>query len=68
MWNAGPHWCDPGTGGKFDKCRWSVSDNEEGGMLIRTQAQQWLEDIRTYIHLNPSVKGFPANDKQVFEI
>jgi hypothetical protein len=45
-----------------------VSDNEQGGMLIRTQAQQWLEDIRTYIHLNPSVKGFPANDKQVFEI
>lgn len=32
------------------------------------QALQWLEDIKAYIQLNTSVKGFPADDKQVFEL
>jgi hypothetical protein len=32
------------------------------------QAEQWLEDLKQYIAKNPSVKGFPADDKQVFEL
>jgi hypothetical protein len=32
------------------------------------EALQWLEDTRAYLALNPQVKGFPADDKQVFEI
>jgi hypothetical protein len=32
------------------------------------QAEQWLEELKQYIAKNPSVKGFPADDKQVFEL
>jgi len=28
----------------------------------------WLEEIKGYIKLNPEVKGFPSDDKQVFEL
>lgn len=31
-------------------------------------ALKWLEDVKVYIAKNPSVKGFPENDKQVFEL
>jgi hypothetical protein len=38
------------------------------GELIQRQAEQWLEDLKRYIAQNPEVKGFPADDKQVFEL
>nr|XP_031862959.1 uncharacterized protein CI109_001434 [Kwoniella shandongensis]KAA5530031.1 hypothetical protein CI109_001434 [Kwoniella shandongensis] len=31
-------------------------------------ATRWLERTREYIEANPSVKGFPKDDKQVFEL
>uniref|UniRef100_A0A0D2Y398 Uncharacterized protein n=1 Tax=Fusarium oxysporum (strain Fo5176) TaxID=660025 RepID=A0A0D2Y398_FUSOF len=31
-------------------------------------ALKWLDDVREYIKLNPPVKGFPEDDKQVYEI
>jgi hypothetical protein len=44
-----------------------------GTVIIRNavseeQALQWLEDVKSYLAVNPEVKGFPADDKQVFEI
>ncbi|KAK8861552.1 hypothetical protein IAR55_002374 [Kwoniella newhampshirensis] len=44
-----------------------------GSVIIRNvvqeeTAQGWLERLREYIKLNPGVKGFPADDKQVFEL
>lgn len=32
------------------------------------QAEKWLTDIQEYIRKNPSVKGFPEDEKQVFEL
>ncbi|ORX33692.1 hypothetical protein BD324DRAFT_639175 [Kockovaella imperatae] len=37
-------------------------------VVSEEQALTWLDDIKSYIRANPSVKGFPANDKQVFEL
>ncbi|WVQ74508.1 hypothetical protein IAR50_004109 [Cryptococcus sp. DSM 104548] len=44
-----------------------------GTVIIRdvvdeNTALAWLADLRSYIASNPSVKGFPENDKQVFEL
>ncbi|EXA46300.1 hypothetical protein FOVG_07026 [Fusarium oxysporum f. sp. pisi HDV247] len=44
-----------------------------GSVVIRKtvseeQALKWLDDVREYIKLNPQVKGFPEDDKQVYEI
>ncbi|KAJ9422699.1 hypothetical protein QL093DRAFT_2578113 [Fusarium oxysporum] len=44
-----------------------------GSVVIRKtvseeQALKWLDDVREYIKLNPPVKGFPEDDKQVYEI
>ncbi|TYJ59146.1 hypothetical protein B9479_000135 [Cryptococcus floricola] len=44
-----------------------------GSVIIRDvvdeqTALNWLADLKSYIDLNPSVKGFPENDKQVFEL
>ncbi|KIR34050.1 hypothetical protein I352_03283 [Cryptococcus deuterogattii MMRL2647] len=44
-----------------------------GAVIIREVVDQqtalkWLEDAKAYIAKNPSVKGFPENDKQVFEL
>ncbi|WVQ79010.1 hypothetical protein IAT38_001102 [Cryptococcus sp. DSM 104549] len=38
------------------------------GAVEEETATQWLKDVQEYIAANPSVKGFPANDKQVFEL
>lgn len=38
------------------------------GVVDEQTARKWLEDVKTYIAKNPSVKGFPENDKQVFEL
>ncbi|KAJ4264512.1 hypothetical protein NW762_005713 [Fusarium torreyae] len=44
-----------------------------GSVVIRKtvsedQALKWLDDVRRYIKQNPQVKGFPEDDKQVYEI
>jgi hypothetical protein len=36
--------------------------------LLISQALGWLDEVKSYIKANPSVKGFPKDDKQVFEI
>ncbi|KAJ3528993.1 hypothetical protein NM208_g9956 [Fusarium decemcellulare] len=46
---------------------------ECGSVVVREtvskdQALKWLGDVRDYIKLNPQVKGFPEDDKQVYEI
>ncbi|KAH7232000.1 hypothetical protein B0J15DRAFT_555393 [Fusarium solani] len=38
------------------------------GTVSKDQALKWLDDVRDYIKLNPQVKGFPEDDKQVYEI
>lgn len=38
------------------------------GVVPRDTAETWLEDVRRYIARNPQVKGFPEDDKQVFEV
>jgi len=50
-----------------------VSEEQAGVSRISVdytdhQALKWLEEIEAYIKLNPEVKGFPADDKQVFEL
>lgn len=37
-------------------------------VVPRAEAEGWLEAERAYIAANPSVKGFPAGDPQVFEL
>jgi hypothetical protein len=32
------------------------------------QALEWLEAIKAYIRENPQVKGFPEDDKAVYEL
>ncbi|KAM0559893.1 hypothetical protein ACHAPJ_003842 [Fusarium lateritium] len=44
-----------------------------GSVVVRKtvsedQALEWLDDVRGYIEQNPEVKGFPEDDKQVYEI
>ncbi|VUC36543.1 unnamed protein product [Clonostachys rosea] len=36
--------------------------------LILPKALKWLEETKEYIKLNPRVKGFPEDDKQVYEV
>ncbi|KAK4684908.1 hypothetical protein P7C73_g5253, partial [Tremellales sp. Uapishka_1] len=36
--------------------------------VVDTQALGWLSSLKEYIALNPSVKAFPKDDKQVFEL
>lgn len=38
------------------------------GVVPRQTAETWLNDVQEYIRRNPQVKGFPEDDKQVFEI
>lgn len=38
------------------------------GVIPVEQALEWKEQVRSYIRANPSVKGFPEDDKQVFEL
>jgi hypothetical protein len=33
-----------------------------------TQALEWLDSIKAYIKANPQVKGFPEDDKAVYEL
>ncbi|KAM6525831.1 hypothetical protein FALCPG4_011366 [Fusarium falciforme] len=37
------------------------------GTVSKDQALEWLDDVRDYIKRNPQVKGFPEDDKQVYE-
>ncbi|KAL1413606.1 hypothetical protein Q8F55_001381 [Vanrija albida] len=37
-------------------------------VVPRAEAEQWLAETEDYIKANPQVKGFPADDKQVFEV
>ncbi|KAM0789026.1 hypothetical protein ACM66B_003092 [Microbotryomycetes sp. NB124-2] len=46
---------------------------KRGAVVIRNvvgknKALEWKERIREYVRQNPSVKGFPEKDKQVFEL
>ncbi|KAJ9123223.1 hypothetical protein QFC22_001418 [Naganishia vaughanmartiniae] len=38
------------------------------GVVPERKALQWLEDTKQYIAQNPQVKGFPEDDKAVFEL
>ncbi|KAM0756549.1 DUF1479-domain-containing protein [Meredithblackwellia eburnea MCA 4105] len=38
------------------------------GVIDPEKALNWKRDLRKYIAANPGVKGFPENDKQVFEL
>ncbi|WVR03850.1 hypothetical protein IAU60_000847 [Kwoniella sp. DSM 27419] len=38
------------------------------GVVEESTAEQWLQDTQEYIKANPQVKGFPKDDKQVFEL
>ncbi|BEI82153.1 hypothetical protein CcaverHIS002_0300210 [Cutaneotrichosporon cavernicola] len=38
------------------------------GVVPRTEAEAWLQQVEAYVAANPQVRGFPADDKQVFEI
>lgn len=38
------------------------------GVVPAEEAQAWLRDTEAYIAANPRVRGFPADDKQVFEL
>ncbi|KAH8723210.1 hypothetical protein GQ44DRAFT_774262 [Phaeosphaeriaceae sp. PMI808] len=37
-------------------------------VVSEEQALQWKEDIREYIRQNPHTKGFPVDNRQVFEL
>ncbi|TXT15591.1 hypothetical protein VHUM_00094 [Vanrija humicola] len=37
-------------------------------VVSRAEAEGWLADVEAYVKANPQVKGFPADDKQVFEV
>jgi hypothetical protein len=37
-------------------------------VVPHAQAQKWLREVEEYVTANPQVKGFPAEDKQVFEV
>ncbi|KAL7419631.1 hypothetical protein Q5752_005544 [Cryptotrichosporon argae] len=38
------------------------------GVVSEQQALDWLDEIRDYVRANPQVRGFPADDKQVYEV
>ncbi|CAH0035518.1 unnamed protein product [Clonostachys rhizophaga] len=38
------------------------------GLVSERQALGWKQSVREYVKKNPSTKGFPANDRQVYEI
>lgn len=38
------------------------------GVVPEHEAAQWLQQVEAYVKANPQVKGFPADDKQVFEV
>jgi hypothetical protein len=38
------------------------------GLVSERQALAWKQSVREYVKKNPSTKGFPANDRQVYEI
>nr|XP_019012115.1 uncharacterized protein I206_02957 [Kwoniella pini CBS 10737]OCF50896.1 hypothetical protein I206_02957 [Kwoniella pini CBS 10737] len=37
-------------------------------VIDRKVAEEWLSQTKSYIKANPEVKGFPKDDKQVFEL
>lgn len=38
------------------------------GLVSEQQALDWKQSVRDYVSANPSTKGFPANDMQVYEL
>ncbi|KAL4892955.1 hypothetical protein BDV59DRAFT_36256 [Aspergillus ambiguus] len=38
------------------------------GLVSADEALGWMQNIRDYVKLNPSTKGFPAHDPQVYEL
>lgn len=38
------------------------------GLVPEQQALDWKQSVRDYVKANPSTKGFPANDIQVYEL
>ncbi|ORY46228.1 hypothetical protein BCR35DRAFT_297286 [Leucosporidium creatinivorum] len=38
------------------------------GVVSKEQALEWKESIKSYVKANPEVRGFPEDDKQVFEL
>ncbi|KIO21397.1 hypothetical protein M407DRAFT_80394 [Tulasnella calospora MUT 4182] len=52
---------------------WIKEVAKRGVVVVRDvvpdeEALAWKQQVRDYIKANPQVKGFPADDKQVFEI
>ncbi len=37
-------------------------------VVPRHEAEAWLQQVQAYVAANPQVRGFPADDKQVFEV
>ncbi|KAI5481415.1 hypothetical protein MNV49_004171 [Pseudohyphozyma bogoriensis] len=68
----------PGPGTSANLKEWVDSKTYQeikrrGAAIIKNvvppeQALRWKEQIKDYVAANPSVKGFPADDKQVFEL
>lgn len=49
---------------RFKECGTAVVT----GVVPEETASRWLADVEAYVAANPEVKGFPADDKQVFEV
>lgn len=55
---------DPATVAAIKRCGTAVVQ----GVVPRYEAEAWLQQVQAYVAANPQVRGFPADDKQVFEI
>lgn len=55
---------DPSTISRIKECGTAVVTD----VVPTSEAEQWLRDVEAYVTANPQVKGFPADDKQVFEV
>lgn len=49
---------------RIKECGTAVVTN----VIPEEEAQRWLREIEAYVAANPQVKGFPEDDKQVFEV
>ncbi|KAG8862904.1 hypothetical protein FRB96_000322 [Tulasnella sp. 330] len=52
---------------------WKAEVKRRGTIVVRDvvndeEALGWKEDIKAYVKSNPQVKGFPSDNKQVFEL
>ncbi|KAG8997760.1 hypothetical protein FRB94_007482 [Tulasnella sp. JGI-2019a] len=52
---------------------WKDEAKRRGAVVVRDvvddkEALAWKEEVKAYVKANPQVKGFPADNKQVFEL